>query len=204
MATPGLAKKKGLLSRELFDAVQLMMAPDIPLKGNLWGIGDTVSVLLRYHANPSVLDSRGRTPLIICVSEIAAHPYNLMPYFLSAMDRLIEAGATVDTQDSEGHTALMIACRSGKEELAEYLLAKGANPNKTDPHKRSSLFYAVEATKNEPPEVERARNSLVSLLLFYKAKKDWQDDQGLSASEFALQHGRQDLHDMLTYPSERP
>ena len=45
---------------------------------------------------------------------------------------LLEAGAHIDDRDDRGRTALMIAAEGGHAELADLLLAKGADPSLKD------------------------------------------------------------------------
>lgn len=48
----------------------------------------------------------------------------------------------VDVQNRSGETPLWIACRDGSSEIAEYLVGKGADINKTDKHGRTPLRMA--------------------------------------------------------------
>jgi ankyrin repeat protein len=41
---------------------------------------------------------------------------------------LLNSGANIDYQDTEGYTALMLAADSQNDRIAEYLLKQGANP----------------------------------------------------------------------------
>ncbi len=57
---------------------------------------------------------------------------------------LVDAGATVDAQNKDGMTALMIAASHGNIELVRMLLAKGANPAKPDYTGRDAVGWAAE------------------------------------------------------------
>ena len=58
----------------------------------------------------------------------------------------------VDTRDSEGRTALLLASMEGHARIVALLLEKGANPNVTDAEGKSALRHAL----HEHPEVAKA------------------------------------------------
>ena len=58
----------------------------------------------------------------------------------------------VDTRDSEGRTALLLASMGGHAGIVALLLEKGANPNATDAEGKSALRHALHAH----PEVAKA------------------------------------------------
>ena len=48
------------------------------------------------------------------------------------MSYLLDAGAHIDDRDARGRTALMIAAEGGHAEIANLLLARGADPSLKD------------------------------------------------------------------------
>lgn len=60
--------------------------------------------------------------------------------------------AAVDTRDSEGRTALLLASMEGHARIVVLLLEKGASPNVTDAEGKSALRHAL----HEHPEVAKA------------------------------------------------
>jgi ankyrin repeat protein len=56
---------------------------------------------------------------------------------------LLSAGAAVDEATPEHGTALVLAVASGRENVALFLLEKGANPNAVDAYGLSALHYAL-------------------------------------------------------------
>ena len=58
----------------------------------------------------------------------------------------------VETKDSEGRTALLLASMEGHARIVALLLEKGANPNVTDAEGKSALRHAL----HEHPEVAKA------------------------------------------------
>lgn len=57
---------------------------------------------------------------------------------------LIEAKATINTQDNEGKSPLHYAAKEGHRELIELLISSGANPELTDKKGRKALDYALD------------------------------------------------------------
>lgn len=54
------------------------------------------------------------------------------------VNELIEAGADINYQDTDGYTPLMLSLDAQNERLAEYLLAYGANPFLKNKHDKSA------------------------------------------------------------------
>ena len=60
------------------------------------------------------------------------------------MHQLIDAGAELDVQDSNGYTALALSAMNGHEDCVKALLKRGANPNKLSyKMSHSALFLAA-------------------------------------------------------------
>ena len=71
-----------------------------------------INLLLSLHANPSIIDSRGNTPLHVA----AAKSLELV--------KLVATSDNASVQNSDGDTPLHIACRSNNLKIALYLLKK--------------------------------------------------------------------------------
>ena len=84
---------------------------------------DLVDLLLKNGANPNAANSRGRTALMMAVSE----PKNPS---LKVIESLVNAGAVIDTQDKDTATALSYAIASNHPGAARLLMEKGADPEK--------------------------------------------------------------------------
>ena len=97
---------------------------------------------------------------------------------------LLNAGAKVDAKDDKTRTALMYAAMAGNIEIAEFLLAKGANANArndypyrfnfhgTSPHKysdnlMSALMYAAQAGHIRMVELLIAKGAKVNAKTYY-------------------------------------
>ncbi|MDP2621888.1 MAG: ankyrin repeat domain-containing protein, partial [Hyphomicrobiales bacterium] len=65
---------------------------------------------------------------------------------LEIVQMIAEAGAALDGADAKGRTALAIAAAGGLDEMAVYLLAKGAKPNALNPvDGTTALMWAANA-----------------------------------------------------------
>lgn len=59
------------------------------------------------------------------------------------IEKLLAAGADIESHDKEGLTALMLAARHGHAAAIQVLLAKGANPAARDPHGWDAFMWAL-------------------------------------------------------------
>ena len=80
-----------------------------------------------------------------------------------AVDRLLSFGAPVDSRDGDARTSLAQACSLGRFGCARVLLARGADPNSTDPNQVNVLHLAVSGQRHE----------IVKLLLENGARADY-------------------------------
>lgn len=97
------------------------------------------------------------------------------------LEALLEReGVEIDAQDARGYSALMLAAYCGNLEVAELLLARGANPNGTD-HAGNSILMGAAF---------KGHVGLVQCLLRHGADPAAKNAAGLDAHAFALQFGR--------------
>ena len=61
---------------------------------------------------------------------------------LSIVEKLIKSGAKVNERSASGYSALFIAISDDNEELVNYLLRSGADPNLVDDNKDTALSLA--------------------------------------------------------------
>ena len=71
----------------------------------------------------------------------------------------------VDNRDNTGRSAFMKACETGRKEVVDYLLAKGASVNVEDLRHRTPLHVACE----------NGHEDIVKILLDREASLDIQD-----------------------------
>ena len=94
-----------------------------------------VKLLLENRANPDRADDMGNTALMYAVPGAD----------LDVMEALVMGGKTsLDSQNRQGMTALMMAARDGKHALVQYLLEAGAKHQLTDYTGRTALDWAKE------------------------------------------------------------
>jgi hypothetical protein len=127
------------------------------------GSGNTemVRLLLAAGADPDQAGPRGLSPLAFAVihrhdeaaeallsagadpdGKASSHPI-LFAVDPETVERLLEAGASVDARDAKGGTALMGAVMIGDEAMVELLIRHGADVNATDKAGRTALLYAT-------------------------------------------------------------
>ncbi len=89
---------------------------------------------------------------------------------LGEVKSLVNARADLDQPQESGWTAVMWAAAKGRYDIAEYLLANGANPNKADAKGTTALHLASNQATSQ---VE-----IVRLLLAHKAAVNAKDQDG--------------------------
>jgi ankyrin repeat protein len=87
--------------------------------------GDVEDMLTGPHAvDPDIRDAHGNTVLAVATQ-------NNRKRIVKAA---VRAGVPLDAQNTQGQTAMHFAYAYGYDELAEYLIRKGANPMVTNCH----------------------------------------------------------------------
>ena len=81
---------------------------------------------------------------------------------LEAVRRHLDSGVSVDLQDEDGSTALMMAVVEDNKEVAALLLERGANVDLQDKDGRTALMKAVDGNNKE----------MAALLLAHGASTD--------------------------------
>lgn len=105
---------------------------------------DAVEALLVHGADPDIPDVRGRTPRAFVRELTALFDRKRFADAAAEIDRLCRFGLRIDApqHDPEGLTRLMEACKNGDCQMAEFLISRGANPNKRDKHGKTAYDYA--------------------------------------------------------------
>ena len=86
--------------------------------------GDVEDMLSSGAVDPDIRDDRGNTVLAVATQ-------NNRKRIVKAA---VRAGVPLDAQNAQGQTAMHFAYAYGYDELAEYLIRKGANPMVTNVH----------------------------------------------------------------------
>ena len=170
-------------------------------RGNFW----TVKVLIDFSADVNLQDSKGKTALMkTCELFIAAEYPQLLELHRgvpedvdksefenvrasSIVKLLLDNGAQVHLQDSEGVTALMIACQKGVETCVEYLTRTDSDVNLQDNKGKTALMRACRVGIED----------IVKILLNKTAQINLRDNAGQTALMFACKYGWTDVAKLL-------
>lgn len=92
----------------------------------IWCMPKVVKLLLSNGADPNAIDQDGTTPLIRAVI-LGIQDARPMQDKLKIINHLIDSGATIDAQTTNGKTALMYATGNSRIEIVELLISSGAS-----------------------------------------------------------------------------
>ena len=149
-----------------------------------YGDIELLQLLLRYGADANYQGENGRTVLMIAAAEgfysQCGNDPSINTYTgnTAAVKALLDAGSRIDTQNSEGNTALMLAAQHARSESVKLLLLSGANVNLTNAHGETALMYATEAAG---AYAEDNVNEIVKGLISSGADLNVRDEQGNTA-----------------------
>ena len=101
--------------------------------------------------------------------------------------KVLDRGANVELQDSDGDTALHRAAQSGNVKILELLLAKGAKPDVKNKVGGTPLMWAAVFGHHEAART----------LLEKGADRSLKDNQGRTASDWAIENKRDDVAQLL-------
>ena len=109
--------------------------------------GDSVGIsyLLKYSAKFDAHTSIGNTPLLLTISSLL---FGLRNSHLACAQRLIDAGANVNTQNTQGATPFLFASQYGSIAAVKLLLRNGAEINRSTNDGETSLTVAIQANQH--------------------------------------------------------
>ena len=136
----------------------------------------SINYLLTYGAKADIRGQYGMTPLGYVCSILHRTPK------LACLQRLVEAGANVNTQNFQGATPVLYASQWAYTSALEFLLQHGADPNKPTFDGETPLVIAVQANSHQA-------------LLFLLA-------HGVNPAPYTLA-GRSLLHEAAEYGDEK-
>nr|CAH7734314.1 unnamed protein product [Callosobruchus chinensis] len=179
------------------------------LKGVVVGSLELVKQLVNSGKSVNINDNKGNTPLHVAVLLSRS---DMVDFFLTC-DEL-----NLDNQNFFGETALLLACRSGKIELAQKLIGKGANVNMPDSYGRTPLHYTMKNPKLGQLLIENGANTdvadsngnmplhlavigncveTVSMLLYYNAEPNCPADCNFTPFLLAVAVSYEELQNVL-------
>ncbi|KAL7936459.1 ankyrin repeat-containing domain protein [Trichoderma chlorosporum] len=138
--------------------------------GNLM---DTAKLLLSYQANS---DGLQLNKALIVAAEAGNE---------SAVQMVLELGASIDWKDEEGSTALTWAVPGGYENAVRTLLKNEANPNVPDNYGNAPLHWAIPYSQ------------ITKLLIESGADINVQNEEGRSALHWSALEGQEDTVEVL-------
>lgn len=111
----------------------------------IWAAGDVakVKLLLAKGADPNAQASSGRTALMAAATSAGN---------IESVKLLLDAGADVKARDAVGAGTVMAASDSGDASMLRLLLAKGGDPNDSNPL-LTSLIYAASSGNLESVKI---------------------------------------------------
>lgn len=140
---------------------------------------DTLLLVVEFGANVDAQDEAGVTPLMATIAEGGGN--------MRIIRCLLDNGAAVDTQDADGRSALMYACKAGRLDIVRALVEAHADVNAHDAHRATALMRAVLIYA---PDIVRC-------LLDNGARVDARDDRGNTALMLANERGITTIARML-------
>lgn len=113
---------------------------------------------------------------------------------LNALAALIDAGADINARDPRGYSPLMLAVYLGQVEVASYLIEMGADVNSTDFNGNSILMGACF----------KGHVTMVEMLLMNGANPTARNSTGMTAYDFAITFGRDEVARLVTVDPQSP
>ena len=106
---------------------------------------------------------------------------------IEVLKEFIDAGFPVNSANSKGYTALMIATYHGKAEAFHYLISREANTCLSDMNGNTALMAAIF----------RGEFSMAKTLLSYQCNSEHENNAGNRAEDFAEIFGRVEILSLL-------
>ncbi|XP_009561978.2 ankyrin repeat and SOCS box protein 10 isoform X1 [Cuculus canorus] len=132
------------------------------------GLVDHVQLLLRHGAELEAKNNEGQTPLNAACAQ--PHQPQDMDRFYLVCRLLVESGASVNAADRDRQHPLHLASKNANAQIAELLLARGANVNVMNYSGNTALHNALQATAYK---LEHHPELVVQALLNYGAVRVW-------------------------------
>ncbi|NXS63251.1 ASB10 protein, partial [Brachypteracias leptosomus] len=132
------------------------------------GLAEHVQLLLRHGAELEARNEEGQTPLNAACAQ--PHQPQDMDRYYQVCQLLVESGASINAADRDRQRPLHLACKNANAQVAELLLARGANVNIMNYSGNTALHNALQATAYK---LEHHPELVVQALLNYGAIRIW-------------------------------
>ncbi|KAM6338636.1 ankyrin repeat and SOCS box protein 10 [Podargus strigoides] len=132
------------------------------------GLTDHVQLLLRHGAELEAKNEEGQTPLNAACAQ--SHQPQDMDRYYRVCQLLVQSGASINAADRDRQYPLHLACKNANAQVAELLLAQGANVNIMNYSGNTALHNILQATAYK---LEHHPELVVRALLNYGAIRIW-------------------------------
>ncbi|CAB0029330.1 unnamed protein product [Trichogramma brassicae] len=150
-------------------------------------------LLLKRHADPNIANAEGRTPLhVICQRE--DDDVDLVKMLFEMGDKFNKP-IQVDARDKSGCTALHLALNRGHQQIAEWLLRRGADLNLANA-KGSTPLHLISAGKMDCADLLQTFFE-ISDEQTRPVEVDARDNEGKTPLHHAISHRHKKLFELL-------
>ncbi|KAM6134360.1 ankyrin repeat and SOCS box protein 10 [Pterocles gutturalis] len=132
------------------------------------GLTEHVQLLLRHGAELEAENEEGQTPLNAACAQ--PHQPQDMDRYYHVCQLLVESGASINAADRDHQHPLHLACKNANAQVAELLLARGANVNVMNYSGNTALHNILQATAYK---LEHRPELVVQALLNYGSVRIW-------------------------------
>lgn len=132
------------------------------------GLTDHVQLLLRHGAELEARNEEGQTPLNAACAQ--PHQPRDMDRYYQVCQLLVESGASINAADRDRQHPLHLACKNANAQIAELLLARGANVNVMNYSGNTALHNILQAAAYK---LDHHPELVVQALLNYGAIRIW-------------------------------
>ncbi|NXB60363.1 ASB10 protein, partial [Struthidea cinerea] len=132
------------------------------------GLAEHVELLLRHGAELEVKNKEGQTPLNAACAQ--RHQPQDMDRYYRVCRLLVESGASINAADRDQQHPLHLACKNANAQIAELLLARGANVNVMNYGGNTALHNILQVAAYK---LEHRPELVVRALLNHGAVRIW-------------------------------
>ncbi|NWW15386.1 ASB10 protein, partial [Falcunculus frontatus] len=132
------------------------------------GLAEHVQLLLHHGAELEVKNKEGQTPLNAACAQ--RHQPQDMDRYYRVCQLLVESGASINAEDRDRQHPLHLACKNANAQIAELLLARGANVNVMNYGGNTALHNILQVAAYK---LEHRPELVVQALLNHGAVRIW-------------------------------